>query len=238
MNNDGTAISDGGMKALVLSMVQAAPTRFQDFAGTTSKHRRAIARAAVDRLVAEGAIKLVWIGRTRYYAPADWTPGAEETLARIRANSEPGEDGCVQWLGYVDPHTGPMIRIDGIPTAVRRVVWEQKRGPLGYNDVIRPRCENEACIEYRHYIKGARGDAHRGIALPANHRHKIAQARRRGAKLDMDKAREIRAAEGTQAEKAERFGVHTATISAIENHRIYKEHGMFSALIQAGRKRA
>lgn len=227
------------MKESIVKLIIEKPQRFQDLAGTTSKKNRAEVRAVVDELVGEGEIKLIWIGRIRYYAAADWQPGIAETLARIESGSVPGEDGCILWTGYIEPEVGPVIRLDGIPRSLRRIIWEHKRGPLGYNDVIKTNCDNEACIEYRHYTKRSRGDAARGKALPVAHTHKIAQSRRKGAKLSMELAREIRSADGSQTEKSRRYGVCQATIGAIERHEIYREHGgMFTALIQSERKRA
>ena len=63
-------------------------------------------------------------------------------------------DGCLEWPGYLDPVRGPMARIgkDAVPAALRRTIWQIKRGPLGYQQTVRVQCENERCIEYRFHF--------------------------------------------------------------------------------------
>jgi len=224
----------------VLDRITAAPTRYSDMVGA-SKPARARLRKIIDRLVADGVIKQVYIDRFPYYVLANWRPSAEEKLAEIVGRGRRTVDGCLLWSEYVDPVVGPLwhATVERGSRSVRRLVWELSGGkPLKYRDVIKPRCENAACIEFTHLRKTSRAEPQAGRPKAPVHAMRIARAAQAGAKkLDWEKVHAIRASAESAAALALRYGVSTQTISAIWRHEIWKERatGMFSGLINGRR---
>lgn len=225
----------------VLARIKRGPVRYSDLAGTRAHRVRVHLRPIIDALEAQNAIKGIHLDGVAHYAIADWELSDSEKLRLIEEKSRRLMDGCLEWTGYVDPRRGPMVRFgsDGSPIAVRRVVWGIKRGELDYQDTVRFRCENSACIELKHMKKGRREDPAKGRALNPAQRSRIAEGlRATRAKLDWDKVRTIRASSESDAVLAERYQVTKATISAVRRNETWQElGGMFTSLI-TGRTRA
>lgn len=218
----------------VLAAIQEGPCRYAVLAGSMSDPRRARLRRVIDKLVAQGAIKQVYIDRFPYYVTADWAMTDAQRLEIVTGRCRP-VDGCMVWTGYVDPKRGPIVRFgDGSPIPVRRAVWQIKRGALGYQQTVRVRDECEPnCVEYRHMRLGRREDPAKGKNIALLHRQRIAQAHQTArGKLDWDKVREIRASNEPDAELAKRYGVSKATIGQVQRGDTWKEFvGMFTALL-------
>lgn len=219
----------------VLARISEAPVRFAEMAGSKAHRARVGLRAIVDALESEGLIRLAYIGGFPHYVLADWEPSPEDVLAEIEGNCRRTMDGCLEWAGYVDPKRGPMVRCGAstVPTSVRRVVWGLKRKPLNFQDTIKPACGNWACVEYGHMQKASRADARRGSPLTLLHKARIATAQRKGAKLTMEIARQIRASADSESLEAAKWGVTKATVSAIRRNEIWQEYqqGMFTGLL-------
>lgn len=227
---------------VALARITAAPTRYADMA-SSGKPERAKLRKIIDALLAEGAIKQVYINRFPYYVHAAWAPTDAELLADIEGRCRPTVDGCLLWSEYVDEAVGPIWRgsVEHGPRSVRRTVWEMRGGgALTFRDVVKPECGNAACIAFNHLRKTTRAEPLAGRPKTPGHAMRIAMAAQAGAKkLDWDKVHAIRASTESTAVLALRYGVSKQTITAIRRGSIWKEReaGMFSSLI-AGRRAA
>lgn len=225
----------------VLATIEAGPVQYAALAGTMSDPARAQLRAIIDELMGQGLIRLIHLDRFPHYVATDWVMSDELRLQLIEGKCRRTVDGCLVWSGYVDPRRGPMVRFgaDGFPTAVRRVVWAIKRGPLGLQQTVRAGCDDPACVEYEHMKLGTRADKARGRSLTPLTKLRIARAHRAArGKLDIEKVRVIRASTETEAVLAERYGVSKPTIGQIRRNETWREEGgMFTALIP-GRARA
>ncbi len=224
--------------AEVLARITAAPIKFVDLAGGSKQHHdRKALRTIVDRLVAQEIIKLVWIDRFPYYVLADWKISPQMQLEIIESRARRDKDGCLVWAQYTSDDRGPMVPIDAIPTPVRRLVWETKKGvKLGWNDTIKPACGNWACIEFNHMEKADRADNTRGRPLNVAHKLKIAQSMRENSKLSPELVEEIRCSKETVRAQAARLGINKCTVMAIRKGIRWKEYGngLFTGLVAAG----
>lgn len=222
--------------ASVMARITAAPTRYCEMA-SKSKTERAKLHKIIDRLMAQGAIKKVYISRFPYYVPVNWAPSDAELLADIEGRGRPTLDGCLLWSEYVDEIVGPIWRgsVEHGPRSVRRTVWEIRSGTkLTYRDVIKPECGNPACIAFEHLRKTTRAEPLKGRRKTPGHAMRIAKAAQANAKrLDWDKVRAIRASGENPAVLALRYGVSKQLIGAVLRNEIWKETpaGMFTGLI-------
>lgn len=228
-------------RAKVLAAIEAGPVQYAALAGTMSDPARARLRAIIDGLADEGLIRLVQLDRFPYYVAAGWVMPDELRLQLIEGKCRRTVVGCLIWTGYTDRSRGPMVRFgaDSSPTSVRRLVWSIKRGPLGYRQTVRARCDEPACVEYEHLLLGNRSDKVRGRSLTPLTRLRIARTHQEAqGKLDWERVRAIRASDESEAVLAQRYGVSKPTIGHIRRNESWREEGgMFTALIP-GRARA
>ena len=224
-------------RARVLEKIKQGPIKYAELAGSTSDAARKKLRPIIDRLTESGDIRKIYIDSFPYYVAADWDLTDDDRLQWIKNRCKP-VDGCMVWTGYVDPRRGPVVRFgDESPIPARRVVWQIKRGPLGFQQTVRvrPGCD-DACVEYAHMVLGRREDSAKGRNITVLQRSRIASAQQvRSGKLDWDKVREIRASSDSDQEAATRHGVSKATIGQIRRGDTWREFGgMFTSLMQAG----
>ncbi len=220
--------------ATVLARIQDGPIRYADLAGSRSYTVRQRLRPIIDQLEVEGEIRQVYIDRFPHYVAKDW-----ELTDKLRLQIIMGRcklvNGCAVWAGYVDPQRGPMVRLaDESPKAVRRAVWEIKRGPLDYQETVRmsDSCD-DACVEYRHMHLGRREDPAKGKSIPILQRRRIADTHQRArGKLDWEKVRTIRSCNDSNAQLAARYGVSKATIAQVRRQETWREFGgIFTSLL-------
>lgn len=221
----------------VLARINESPVRTLDLAGSRSHEVRQRLRAVLEALSAEALIRSVYIEGIPHWVPEAWDFTEELKLQILTNRSRRMLDGCLEWPGYLDPRRGPMACIgkDAVPLAVRRIIWQIKRGPLGYQQTVRVNCENDRCIEYQHMVLGRREDKAIGKSITQLQRARIARAKQSTGKLDWEKVRAIRAsvdAGATDEELAREYGVSKPTIADVRKHRSWREEGgMFTALI-------
>jgi hypothetical protein len=140
---------------------------------------------------------------------------------------------CQLWNLSVNSAGYPSARIDGKVTNIRRTMWELRSGrKLGKAQVIGSTCGNSKCLV--HLAVSTRGqltakayrDGNRDLAKEYRNRVK-AYVARGIAKLDWDKAREIRARreEGALALSKE-FGVNKSTITHVLSGKSWYEHAV------------
>ncbi|WP_019573442.1 hypothetical protein [Curvibacter lanceolatus] len=209
----------------ILERLAAGPVMYADLAESRNRDCRARFGQVFNSLRADGLIKKVWIGQYPHWALASGVDENEVLIRRIEENSRQDSEGCINWLGYVDPRRGPMIRVDQKPQSIRRLLWAMNGREVDYQTTIRCSCENEACINLKHLKKGSRKDKAIGRKYSIVHRKKLADAQRANgkAKLTMEQAREVRASAETNRTLAVRFGVSEALISGIRRDKSYKE---------------
>lgn len=225
----------------ILKMITAGPVRYKAIVPAWDKPKRAKLRKIFDDLLADGAIKQVYIDRFPYYVLGDWAPTDGELLADIEGRCRPTVDGCLLWSEYVDEVVGPIHNgsMSRPKKSVRRIVWEMHSGgTLNFRDVIKPECGNAACIAFAHLRKTTRAEPLAGRPKAPGHAMRIALAAQAGAKkMDWDKVHAIRASTEKAAVLAMRYDVSKQNITAIRRGDIWKERdtGLFSGLINERR---
>ncbi|AVS67868.1 hypothetical protein C8245_21300 [Paracidovorax avenae] len=224
----------------VLERIKRGPVSFAALAGSRSPSVRARLRPVIDWLVEVGEIRLIRLDGFAYYVAAAWVLTDEMRLQLIEGRCKP-VDGCMVWTGYVDPKRGPMVRFgpDDKPTSTRRMVWQIKRGPLGYQQTIRCRADcHEACVEYTHMVRGRREDLAKGRSITVLQRARIARAHQQRGKLDWDKVHAIRASREPAAVLSERYGVSKPTITQVRRGETWREMGGLFTGLMPGRAAA
>ena len=222
-------------KSAILHRVRKGPVKLLELAHGSKNHavRKRLMRH-IDSLVADGAIKRLWIQGFPHYVTTRHETTDDDRVRMLQENCRP-IDGCMAWASYVDPQRGPIGRADGAPLNVRRFIWGVKRGKLSTHQIVRmrPECEH-GCIEYTHMRIGPRNEHAVGQALPLTHRRAISAGKQEQVgKLDWDKVREIRASGEPRQALAERYGVSRSLIGMVLRHEAWVETGgMFTGLLR------
>ena len=158
----------------------------------------------------------------------------QQTLDKIIDRTVP-TDGCLIWTGGFVRGRWPRMyaRIDGKETSisVRPVIWRLTGGrELKPGEVIAMTCGCDACLRRKHMEVIGKGEvSRRNWAKPGAkvlRSAKCREASQAQAKLDMEKARAIRArlADGaTQVSLVPEFDVSQALISRVARGDAWKE---------------
>lgn len=149
---------------------------------------------------------------------------ADYTLARVRENSVPGSNGCIEFMGNIKHKYGLVsITIDGRHQSVpaHRAVYMATNGlwDLPRSIHIRHKCDNPRCVNIQHLEPGTAKDNMRdaiegGRRRPGLMKYKLHTRQRIH---DDDTIRAIRAATGKQKWIAEEYGVSIGYVSKIRN---------------------
>lgn len=131
------------------------------------------------------------------------------------------EGDCWNWTGALQPcGSVPTMNFRGKVGAVRRFILEDQGVELGKR-LATYTCGNKHCVNPEHVAPitrralQVRNARELGYASNPARRKKLSDNARKRAKITQEIADEIRAADGTQREKAERYGLGQATISRI-----------------------
>lgn len=223
-------------KSAILHRVRKGPVKLLELAHGSKNHavRKRLMRH-IDSLVADGAIKRVWIQGFPHYVKALHETTDEDRVRMLLENCRQAY-GCMAWASFVDPQRGPLGRVDGPKVLnVRRYIWSVKRGELSPNQIIRmrPECEH-GCIEYTHMRVGRRNEHAVGNALTLTHRLAISASKQaQVGKLDWDKVRAIRASTESRKDLAARYGISTSMIGQVLRNEVWVESaGMFTGLLR------
>ena len=143
-------------------------------------------------------------------------------LDRIRLRCiEDGE--CLLWTG--NKSEGGHPKLPG--GSGRRAVWAAAFGKVPVGKLVTVKCEHVDCLAPKHLklTDKAEVGALVGARVEVRIKKSIASARiqRQRGKLDIDKARAIRASVETCAELAGRYGVHLTLISAVRLNKAWRE---------------
>lgn len=130
---------------------------------------------------------------------------------------------CWLWTAGIDQDGYGRFRHDGRPRLAHVIAWEIEHGavPAGRKVHRISTCTNRACVRPDHLMVGDQRSAIRARDARGNG---PAGERNAAAKMTADKARELRAAAAagvTTRELAERFGLHTTTVSDIVAGRLW-----------------
>lgn len=146
---------------------------------------------------------------------------------------------CVEWQGPTLKGKTPLVYVPAgyvLPEwgqyrqSARVVIWtlfHGQRPPLG--TVLRPSCCNDRCVAVEHMKAFPRAQqstiqAHRGeFDTPKRAAAAMRRARSRNTKLSVELAREIRASSEAPKVLAPRYGVSTATITAVRRGVLWPE---------------
>ena len=132
------------------------------------------------------------------------------------------QDGCWIWTGAVQIACGcvPTMNHNGKVGAVRRFILEEQGVVLGKR-VATYTCGNPKCVHPDHTAPATRravqlrSAKESGYASNPARRKKLAENARKRAKLSMELAAEIRNAEGTQRQIAQRYGVSQSVVGRV-----------------------
>ena len=210
----------------ILDRIKQGPTQFAEWAySKNSRHpARLAARAICDELVAEGLVRLIYIGEYRYYIMNTLEAERQAMLQFIEERSKPDSaTGCTAWTGYQDPERGPVMRISlfGKKTGmVRRVIWEMSTGEkLGVNEHIKmkPMCD-EGCVDREHMLKVSRSVVNSvPKTIPFKIKQSLAMQKRYGTKPEDIEL--IRSSDASITELARITGYSRANVQCIKEYK-------------------
>lgn len=165
-------------------------------------------------------------------------PVAVSSLADIRARCiEIGD--CWEWQGAVGGNGVPCVCL---PTAypklpdsrsarvtVAALAWEAHTGKPAQGKVVWRTCCNQLCVNPKHLLTGTRAQMSADLVGQGVYRRKpstiaaITNAKRKVAKLTIEKAREIRCSELSDAEIAPIYGIHRSLVLRIRRGEAWRE---------------
>lgn len=122
--------------------------------------------------------------------------------------------GCTLWFGAGNKRGYGHIKIDGRQWAIHRFVWTMHHGLIPSGMYICHRCDMPPCINIDHLFVGTPTENVHDMMAKGRSRSLIGSGHQNSI-LTEEKVAAIRCAKGTQAEIAERFGVHEATVWGI-----------------------
>jgi hypothetical protein len=178
--------------------------------------------------------------------PAGTYMGGVRTVECLRMRSHVDPDtGCWHWrLGCSQGAPRVWLLIDGNRVAMRgRRAALHLAGRLkpGTTAIARDICRSDDCVNPDHAKAGDR--AALGAWITNSGRYQLSLARkvapfkarlvRKGRKLDLDKARAIRASSDTCLVLSERYGVAPSVISSVKRGQLWREPSPFDALLAA-----
>ncbi|MGC4396007.1 hypothetical protein [Hydrogenophaga sp. T2] len=175
------------------------------------------------------------------YLPSPAAGALIDVLAKIRARCKLCPACVTPWLwsgNHQDAIWHAQIQLEGTRYNVRKTVHAaHATKPLGPGEVVTTRCECPNCLNPELLVTETKGDVVRrqtaqGLHHHAQHRAAIDRARRekRETKLDMQKAREIRASEAPLRELAQRYGVSAEAVRRVRANLNWRETTPFSGL--------
>jgi hypothetical protein len=157
-----------------------------------------------------------------------------QEVERLRLRCICNDDDCWIWAGATS-HGLPSVKRfkdgEGATVSARRVMYEASRGrALRPSDRVSTRCGNVACLNPEHLKRNSFTDVAKKVAAtPAGRAMRVLAGRRSRAdsrsKLDMDKARYIRASDKPSRELAQELGVSRTLIDYVRKGDRWREDG-------------
>lgn len=133
---------------------------------------------------------------------------------------------CQLWDGPTHPDGTPRIYPRVGSKSLRRLVWELREGAIPKGKIVVTSCDRPLCIE--HLKLSTRAEViEQTMARPDVAARKAAATRRarraRAPKMDMERARAVRASTKRQSEIAAEFGIAQSLVSRIINNISWRE---------------
>lgn len=154
----------------------------------------------------------------KYMRPAREMPDINMDWLLRRCTQETQEDGgCLIWRRQMK--NGPITTIDGRVWKVRHLVWAMQRDgkPKRSYAPMPTVCADERCVHPDHLTLIKRNSHQVGTKLPLLQRMHIAQAKRAtSAKLDEERARNIRTSTETLQALAQSNGIALSLVQRIK----------------------
>jgi hypothetical protein len=126
--------------------------------------------------------------------------------------------GCWLWLMSVNNHGYGTRGFSGKNALAHRVSWVLHRGPIPDGLHVLHRCDNPACVNPDHLFLGTHADNMQDMVRKGRVKSGM-------AKLDMDKANEIRQLRKsgmTSAAVGRRYGVSDGNVRMVWENRIWR----------------
>lgn len=165
------------------------------------------------------------------------TPEKQEFVRAVYAKCiEVGD--CQIWQGKKTGNGYPSMLLDEKYVVVRRVLGAMKLGrELKSREMASCKCKDPACLEWDHIrvadisvIRAETGAAGGYGSLSKSIR--LAMNKRKGAKIDLDGARAIRASEDPSHIEAAKHGISPSMVRLIRRNRKWRElSGHFAGLM-------
>ena len=148
----------------------------------------------------------------------------DKLASRIQEDAD-----CMLWLGgCCNGH--PSIRHDGKSVLLRRILWEERNGPIPAGHIVRVTCESVKCVNPDHIHLTTRKKLGKelgaiGIMSGPVRSAAIARTKRVGhqAKLTLEAVRDIRNSTERGRVLALRWGVSAGHISKIQKHQAFRD---------------
>lgn len=160
----------------------------------------------------------------------------KESMLMMRVVMNIEDDGeCWMWTGTVNQQGHPIIHLReavyghvGCMT-VRRYVFLLTNGHLLPRQPIGCKCGEKRCVRPDHLFQSsvskiAKLAAKNGGWKGRDRAIKISMAKREGAKLDVEKAKEIRISNESGPVLAKRYGVNRSLINSIKRGDIWQDY--------------
>ncbi len=140
------------------------------------------------------------------------------------------DGGCLVWQqATVNGH--PTVTIKGKSQLVRRVLWEEIKGPLKAGEIVRCTCGRPRCIDIGHAVKTthaalARENGQRGLMGGLVRSASIARAKRASAQAKLTDAdvQAIRSGAERIPAIAARLGISEGHAYKVRRHDARREH--------------
>jgi hypothetical protein len=158
------------------------------------------------------------------------------------------ENDCWEWQDYARNGRDPQMRMAGPWIAglrktviVRRLVYELAIGPIPTKRQIVVKCGSLLCVNPKHFAAKTlqqvrRADVVRGKYKGQARILKMVETLRRRSKLTDAAIEDIRTADISRGELAEKWGVHPSYVTKIRNCEARKDSnpfaGLFSGLLR------
>ena len=135
---------------------------------------------------------------------------------------EKPERGCWEWTGYKNKKGYGVINLRGERMLAHRFAW-QLQANLPDQLAVLHRCDNPACVRFKHLFLGTRADNNYDMDAKGRARRVGAQAgiKNPSARLTEPDIHAIRTASENGPELAARYGVSRQTIYAIQQRRLW-----------------
>lgn len=131
-------------------------------------------------------------------------------------------DGCWEWQGTIDAQGYGAFHIAGKVIKSHRLAYDITFGEIPRGALVCHKCDNRKCVRPDHLFLGS---------VITNNMDKMTKGRHRAlkgadhprARLTVDQANEIKAADGSQRVLARRYGVSKSTIARIRRGESWTE---------------